>query len=122
MPLRPDFSQHQPDPRFDRYRDRVGRLFRGDDEVGLVLVLVEPYAQGRSGRLWWTRWDRTGDILWLWTIVDGRFSDDLVPDDVSDEELRRLDQGLFPYYADDLRVVWLNRNDSARLRSLEFAP
>lgn len=69
MPLSPDFSQHRPDPRFDRYRDRVGRLFRSDREVGLVLVEVHPYAEVVGGWLWWRRWGPSLDALFLYTTL-----------------------------------------------------
>jgi hypothetical protein len=78
----------------NRYRGRVGRLFRGDEEVGLVvLVEVEPYGEQVGGRLWWRRWGRTQDLLLVWTIVDGTRSDSLVPDDASEDELRDYDAG-----------------------------
>ncbi len=120
MPLRPDFSQHRQDRRFDRYRDRIGRLFRGPDEVGFVLVAVEPYAEQSGGRLWWRRWDRTRDLLWLWTIVDGQFSDDLVPDDASEDELQEYDEGRFSHYGETLRVQWTDPDESKRLRASQF--
>lgn len=120
MPRRPDFSQHRPDPRFDRYRERVGRLFRGEDEVGFVLVEVEPYAEQVGGHLWWSRWDTSRDVLWLWTIVDGAFSDTLLPEDAADEELQNYDAGLFEYYGEQLRVLWTDEPESRHLRSTEF--
>lgn len=120
MPRRPDFSEHRPDPRFDRYRERVGRLFRGEDEVGFVLVEVEPYAEQVGGHLWWTRWDKSRDVLWVWTLVDGTFSDSLVPDDAADAELRDYYEGRLQLYGDSLRVVWADEEESRRLRSTEF--
>jgi len=121
MSRRPDFAQHQPDPRFDRYRDRVGRLFRDRDEAGLVLVVAEPYAELIGGRLWWRRWTRTRDVLWLWTLVDGQHSDTVLTDDeASQEELLRYDEGRFDYYGESLRVVWTDPEESARLRQGHF--
>lgn len=58
-----------------------------------MLVEVEPYAEQVAGHLWSTRWDKSRDVLWLWTLVDGRFSDTLVPDDAADDELRDYDAG-----------------------------
>ncbi|MDP9460812.1 MAG: hypothetical protein M3Q22_11390 [Actinomycetota bacterium] len=120
MPLRPDFSQHRQDPRFDRYRGRVGRLFRGDDEVGLVLVEVEPYSEQVDGHLWWRRWGRTRDVLWVWTIVDGTFSDSLVPDDGSEDELGDYDAGRFSHYGETLGVLWADPAESKHLRASQF--
>lgn len=121
MPRRPDFLRHRPDPRFDRYRGRVGRLFRDEEEVGLLLVEVEAYAEQAGGHLWWTRWDTSRDVLWLWTLVDGRSSDSLVPDDAADEELRQYDAGR--YIHDDgepLCVLWTDPAESQHLRAVEF--
>ncbi len=120
MPLRPDFSEHRQDPRFDHYRGRVGRLVRGGEEVGLVLVGVEPYCEQVGGHLWWRRWSRTQDILWVWTIVDGKFSDALVPDEASEAELRDYSAGHFSHYGETLSVVWTDRPESHRLRAAHF--
>lgn len=120
MPRRPNFSSHRPDPRFDRYRERVGRLFRADEEVGLVLVEVEPYAQQVGGHLWWRRWDTSRDVLWPWTLVDGNFSDSLVPDEAADYELQSYDAGVFEYYGEHLRVLWTDAEESRHLRSAQF--
>lgn len=120
MPRRPDFAQHRPDPRLDRYRDRVGRLFRGDEEVGLVLVQVQAYAEQVGGYLWWRRWGPTRDLLWLWTVVNGQFSDELVPDDATEEELAAFDECRYRHYGETLRVRWTGPEESARLRSSVF--
>ncbi len=120
VPRRPDFSAHQPNARFDGYRNRVARLFRHGEEVGLLLVRVEPYAEVESGHLWWTRWSHSRDILWLRTLVDGRHSDSLGPEDAADEELRAWAEGRAEYYGEELRAEWLNDEESARLRRVEF--
>jgi hypothetical protein len=120
VPRRPDFSHHERDIRLDRYRDRVGRLFRDDTEVGLVLVTVEPFAICTGGHLWWQRWGPTHDVLWPWTVVDGKRSDSLLPQDATEEELADYDQGRFRYYGEGLRVEWLDREESASLRASEF--
>lgn len=120
MPRKPDFTRHQPDARFDAYRDRVGRLFRGDDEVGLALVQVEPYAMSSGGHLWWRRWEASRDHLWIWTVVDGQFSDSLLPDDASGDELADYAAGRFRHYGESLRIDWLDADESRRLRLSEF--
>lgn len=118
MPLRPDFSGHRPNPRFDRYRDRVGRLFRGDNEVGLVLVEVGPYSEQIGGWLWWRRWGPSRDMLLLYIIIDGRFSDAVVQD--AEEKLAEYDAGHFRYYGELLHVRWTSVEESAQLRSSWF--
>jgi hypothetical protein len=120
MALRPDFSRHRANPRFDEYRDRVGRLFRGESHVGLVLVRVEPYALQAGGHLWWRRWSTTRDRLWLWSVVDRRFSDDVLPNDAVEDELADYDAGRYRHDGEILRVEWTTAEESARLRADEF--
>ena len=82
---------------------------------------MEPYSEQVGGHLWWRRWGGTQDVLWVWTIVDGNFSDALVPDDASEAELREYDAGRFGYYGGQtLLVVWLNREESKRLQVSQF--
>ncbi|WP_299038971.1 hypothetical protein [uncultured Pseudokineococcus sp.] len=120
MPHRPDFSQHRPDQRFDSYRQRVGRLHRGETEVGFLLIEVKPYYEQVGGHLWWRRWGPVHDVLWESTLVDGKHSDSLVPDDTSTDVLRAYGAGCFDYYGEALRVVWTDREASRRLRESHF--
>jgi hypothetical protein len=120
VPFKPDWSKHETDPRFDQYRERVGRLFRGHDEVGLLLVRVEPYAEVESGHLWWSRWSKSYDVLWLWTIVDGEFNDSYLPGDAVEQELHYYAAGLYDHYGETLCVRWTSAEESARLRRSEF--
>ena len=119
--FRPDFSQHREDPRFDRYRGRVGQLLRDGEDVGWVLVQVEPYSRQVGGHLWWSRWGRTQDLLSVWYIVNGNFSDAVVPDEFSENELRDYDAGRFAAdNGDTLSLVWLNPEESKRVRASQF--
>ncbi len=120
MPSRPDFSQHRRDPRIDRYRDRVGRLYRGEANVGFVLVVVERVAPQVGGHLWWKRFGSTRDWLFEWTVVDGNYSDTLVPEDTAGEVVADYDSGRFDYSGEVLRVVWTDGAESELLRRLEF--
>ena len=98
----------------------MGRLFRSDAAVGFVLVYVEPVAEAVGGHLWWTRWGASADALWLWTIVDGRFDDAYVPRDAAEEELKEFDEGHFLHYGQELRVEWLDAEESARVKAATF--
>lgn len=104
----------------DRYRDRVGRLYRESDEVGLVLVTVEPFSDQEGGHLWWRRWGPTYDVLWPWYVIDGSFSDSIIPQDATAAELEDYDRGRFGYCGEVLRVDWLDPEESARLQASEF--
>jgi hypothetical protein len=120
MPWKPDFSQHRPEARFAGYRDRVGRLFRDHEEVGLLMVRTEPVSTQESGHLWWRRWGKPYEQLWLWTIVDGNFSDTLGPDDYADEQLREFASGRLLHYGETLRIQWVSEKDAERLRETQF--
>lgn len=98
----------------------MGRLFRSDAEVGVVLVCVEPVAEAAGGHLWWTRWGASTDVLWLWTMVEGRFDDAYVPRDATEEELRAFDEGRFLHFGQELRVEWLDAEESARVKAATF--
>lgn len=116
MTREPDYSLHRPDHRLNLYRGQVGRLLRGNDEVGLLLVEVQPYSVKSLGHLWWKRYD----VLWKWSIVDGVHADSLNSEVTEDEELRDLDAGCFDYYGETLGVVWVDERESAELRSSQF--
>lgn len=119
MPRRPDWSQHEPNPRFAPYRDRVAHVTRDGERVGLLLVRVEPYATLEGGFLWWRRWT-SHDALWLWMTVDGRFEDDFVHADRVEGELRDWSRGLFRYRGEVLRLEWLSSEKSQQLRRSGF--
>lgn len=81
---------------------------------------VEPVASAVGGHLWWSRWGASRDVLWLWTIVDGRFQDSSVPDDGADGLLVELDQGVLRHEGRALRVGWLDADESARVVAAAF--
>lgn len=85
-----------------------------------MLVMVEPYSEQVGGHLWWTRWDTTRDVLWLWTLVDDSFSDTYLADEGVNEELADYDAGRFGYYGEVLGVAWADAAESRRLRVSQF--
>jgi hypothetical protein len=103
VPLKPDWSLHQPHHGLDRYRVRAGRLFRGEDEVGTLLVNVQLFATRASGHPWWKRWRPSVDVLWVWSVVDGRFVDSLGPADAVDEDVQEFEAGRLHYFGEVLR-------------------
>jgi hypothetical protein len=119
VPRKPDWSQHADDERFASYRDRVARLYRGDDEVGLLLVRVQPYARLVSGHLWWRRWVAE-DVLRLRTTIGGKQEDHVVHGDLVVSELRDYRRGVFRYRGEALRLAWTSPEESARLREAEL--
>ena len=86
----------------------------------MLLVRVEPWAEALGGHLWWTRWGTSRDVLWLWSLVEERFDDSYVPDDAAEDELAAFDRGCFAYYGRELRVEWLDADESARVRAERF--
>ncbi len=119
---RPDWSQHTPDARFDAYRERVGRLYRRDQEVGLLLVRVDVRATPVSGHWWWTKWSPTYDSPWEWVILDGEFSDHVVGRDGVERALHDYAAGRFMLHAETLRVDRTTPEESSRLRQEAFGP
>ncbi len=86
----------------------------------MVLVEVEAYCEQVGGHLWWRRWSRSRDILWVWTVVDGEFSDAVVPDEISEAELHDYAAGRFSHCGETLSVFWTGREESHRLRAAHF--
>jgi hypothetical protein len=120
MPRKPDWSQHVPDPRLSAYHGAVARLFRGSEEIGLLLVRVEPHAQIRSGRLWWRRWAPSEDLPWLYMIVDGTFNDSVLFADEIEDEVRDWEAGRFQYRGEVLLAQWVPPAEAAHLRRTQF--
>jgi hypothetical protein len=74
-----------------------------------------------SGRLWWRRWGPTTDELVVWTLVDGRFSDDYVwGPDVIFESLQLWDRGTFEHQGEIFVVRWLEADEAATIRTSVF--
>jgi hypothetical protein len=120
VPFRPDWTAHQPDPRFDEYRDRVARVFRGQDRVGALFVSIEPTATVLGGQLWWRRWSPTRDSLWIWILLDGDYTDDFVRDDRIEMQLADFDAGRFLVRGEELLLSWLSKEDSVRAKDEIF--
>lgn len=59
-------------------------------------------------------------MLWLWVIVDGQFSDHVVPAENAERQLRDDAEGRFEHYGEYLRAQWTDGEESRRLRSSEF--
>ena len=120
MARRPDWSQHTPNARFDAYRERVGRLYRRDQEVGLLLIRVDVRATPVPGHWWWTKWSPTYDSPWEWVILDGKFSDHVVGPDGVERALQDYAAWRFIYNGEPLRVHWTTAGESSRLRQEAF--
>lgn len=104
------------DPRLTALHDRVGRLRRDGEQVGLLLVRVQPFARRTGGHLWWGRW-AVGESLLTWSTVDGRREEHTTHQDRLEGELRDLDRGLFRYRGEVLRVEWAEGEEAERLRA-----
>lgn len=121
MAWKPAFAGHLVVEPFASYRGRVGRLYRGEAEVGLLLVRVDQLALHLSGHLWWKRWGQPEDFFWLFTVVDGQLSDTwLVPTDMTENEVRDWSEGRYEHGDEVLRLVWVPQEEAARLARSEF--
>lgn len=74
-----------------------------------------------AGRLWWRRWGPARDAIWIWTVVDGRFSDAYVtePDRVFEESVM-WDGGAFEHQSEVLAAEWLTGSDEDQVRAQVF--
>lgn len=98
----------------------MGRLYRNEKEVGLLLVRVDVRATPVSGHWWWTKWSPTYDSPWEWVILDGQFSDHVVGRDGAERALQNYAVGRFMLYGETLRVEWTTLDESFRLRQEAF--
>ena len=120
MPLKPDWRLCTSDRRFDRYRNRVARLYRDEEEVGFLLVTAVPYAEVESGHFWWRTWSTPREMLWTHILVDGSPGDAPVPEPVQDE-LNDYAAGVLRRRGEVLRVEWASAGESVRLRETHFS-
>jgi len=120
MPYKPDWRLCANDRRFDRYRNRVARLFRGDEEVGFLLVTAVPYANVESGHFWWRKWSTPREMLWTHTVLDGSTDDAAVPEPGQDDEIADYAAGVFRHRGEALRAEWVSAHESVRLREIHF--
>ena len=85
-----------------------------------MLVGVEPYAEARSGHLWWRRWGPSRDLPWLYMMVDGAFDDTVLPADAIQDEVRDWQAGRFRYRGEILIARWVPADEAAHLRRSQF--
>ena len=112
MPYKPDWRLCVHDRRFDPYKNRVARLFRGDEEVGFLLVTAVPYANVESGHFWWRKWSTPREMLWTHTVVDGSVDDASIAEAGEDDELADYAAGVFRFRGEVLRAEWVSGNES----------
>jgi hypothetical protein len=120
MPQKPDWRLCVHDRRFDRYRNRVARLFRENEAVGFLLVTAVPYANVLSGHFWWRKWSTPREMLWAHTVLNGSPDSAPVPEPVQDE-LDDYAAGVFRFRDEVLRAEWLSASESVRLREAHFS-
>ncbi|GAB4062106.1 hypothetical protein GCM10028777_00790 [Angustibacter speluncae] len=121
MPLKPDLGGHQPSPHVIRYANRVARLSRGAAPAGYALIKPDVLSTRLAGHLWWRRWGPPRDAFWVWTVVDGQFTDSYItePDRVFEETVT-WDRGVFEHYGELLAAEWLTGRDGTRVRADAF--
>ena len=100
----------------------MGRLYRRDREVGLLLVRIDVRATPVSGRWWWTKWSPMYDSPWEWVVLDGAFSDHVVGRDGVARALQDYAAGRYLCHGELLRVEWTTPEESSRLREATFRP
>lgn len=108
------------DTRLDPYRERGGRLHRPDGTfVADMYVQPEIYWQQR-GILWWRRWSKPTEMVHGYLFyADGHFDDFLATDDELKHDLQGWSLGRFLLRGEDLKVFWLDDEQSRLLRERE---
>jgi hypothetical protein len=118
MPWNPPSQDVPPhDERLDPFMDRAGILTAGDVEVGTVVVAAETWWTRVGGHLWWSRWSAPQEVLrgsvrW----ADGQVADRLSAGEQLEDDLREWPAGRFTHAGTAYRVVWLDEEESARVR------
>ncbi|SOC58219.1 hypothetical protein [Ornithinimicrobium cerasi] len=121
-PPPPDVPPH--DARLDPFRDRAGVLLTTDAvEVGRVFVAAETWWTREAGHLWWSRWSAPTEIVHGHLVLaDGAgpatVTDWLSTGEELTEDLREWASGSFSYAGTAYRVVWLDEEESARVREV----
>lgn len=119
MPWSPPSDDVLPqDPRLDPYRDRAGVLLVDGVEVARLYLGTGPFWTRTGGHLWWSRWSAPaeaveGHVLW----ADGGRTEWFATGDELARDLAEWEVGTFSQEGTAYRVVWLDDDESARVRA-----
>ncbi len=84
-------------------------------------MYVEPElkAELAAGHLWWRKWERAREhvSLWIEEPGGGGWTDLWIMADDLDEEIDRWELGKSYYVAETVRLAWLDKDASRRLRT-----
>lgn len=106
------------DPRLDGFRERAGRLLRGDGTVVATVYLQPQVWWTGHGWLWWKRWSDPTETVDAY-VVDAHgelMADYFIWGEWLDEEVKLWSAGTFGYKDELLRVVWLDDEESRVIR------
>ncbi len=108
------------DTRLDSYRERGGRLHRPDGTFVADLYLQPEIYWQHCGILWWRHWSKPTEMVHGYLFyADGHFDDFLSSDDELKSDLQGWPLGRFRLRGEDLKVRWLNDEQSRLLRARE---
>ncbi len=65
MPWKHDTSDYEANPDFDVFRGAAAELLHDGQYVGLLACQVEQEWPSRGGKLWWRRWGRGHEYVYL---------------------------------------------------------
>ena len=116
VPWKPDWSDLQPDPRLDPYRNRAALLIRDGVEVGGLYAEPEYLAIQERGHLWWRSYTAPREILKLWWQVDGSDDDAWSDGEELTADLAGWRAGRFQIGGQQYECTWLSRGRWASIR------
>ena len=121
MPWSPDDSESPGDPRLDPFRERAGVLLDHQGEKVADLFLRAEQSWSRvSGHLWWSRWTGPQEVVHAHLLRDGAVTDRLISGDELDRGVDDWTGGDFAHGGTRHRVVWLDDEESERVRQQVF--
>lgn len=121
VPWRPTFDDSV-DSRLDPFRERAGRLTDARGAQGWVFVRPWIIADRVGGRLWWQRWGTQYEASAGYVLMDG----ETVPGDWVERradvaaEVRDWESGRFAWLGRELKVTWVDDEESRRVRDQVF--
>ncbi|MFL6158619.1 MAG: hypothetical protein ACJ72D_21225 [Marmoricola sp.] len=121
MPWSPSFEGARPDPRLNPYRQRAAYLLVGDQRFGHLFIGTDHLAPVTGGRLWWRTWGEPVEYIDGHVHLEpGDLEDFFISPDKVGDEVEAWAAGRFEYRGTAYDVVWLDDQESARVRDEVF--
>lgn len=105
------------------FGDRAGRLLDADAPGALIFLAVETHWERVGGHLWWSRWSAPREVIRA-VLQDeaGRATSWVISGEDLETAYRDWRAGTFRHGGQTRPVVWLDQEDSARIREELLGP